>query len=135
VVARGLSDWPTTCMRGPRTLPLLIASRRSTIEGAARIHVEHSGEADIEIDRALPSARKARAARLAALPPVFTCTCASIMPGIMVAAPRSITRAPSGICTLAPTSVIRSPLISTTALLTSVPAFASNIEAALMAMT
>jgi len=38
-------------MRGPRTLPLLIASPQiDGVEGAARIHVEHAGEADIEID-------------------------------------------------------------------------------------
>ena len=45
---------------------------------------------------ALASAVIARMARLA--PPVFTWTWASIMPGITVAWPRSITVAPAGIC-------------------------------------
>ena len=35
-LARWLSDWPTTCMRGPRTSPRLIALRRSTVPNPPR---------------------------------------------------------------------------------------------------
>ncbi len=82
------------------------------VEAAARIHVEHGGEAGVEVDLRVRQ-RAQRPLREAALPPVFTWTWASIMPGITVAAPRSITRAPAGICTAGADSVMRSPLIST----------------------
>ncbi len=86
---------------------------------------------------ALASAMNARSAgvRPPRLPPVFTWTCASIMPGITVAPLKSSTRASRGMRTFAPTSAIRAPRIRITWFESSMPLRESNSRPARIATT
>src|SRR5712691_395292 len=57
------------------------------------------------------------------------------MPGMTVAEPRSMTRAPAGMSTEDPTLVMRSPLMRMTWLLRTAPDLDSNMRPARIAMT
>src|SRR5258706_7496955 len=134
-VARWLIDWPTTCMRGPRNIPELIASRISTVlkpprESMSRTVVNPASRSTCALASAISVRRAGGMGWLR-----FRWTWPSIMPGMTVADPRSMTRAPAGTATPAPASAIRSPRTTITGLATIRPERESNMRAARMATT